>query len=353
MSDTSGNKTPVLAIWVDPRVQNDGVFERDHPENRDDENYGARLLRQKLTARGWQVHTQDVLQRAGITPDAVLFFDIPRRPVSALLGPWAGKTRNYSFAIESPLVKPFVWDLKRHKQFEKIFTWHTELMKQDRYVGICLGYKLDPGITLKRDLSVKQKLCTLIAGNKVPRIRSPLDLYAQRLAIIRWYETHHPQDFDLYGTGWGDAKIRYSWRLQRMGLMGLINKFVGVEPRPSWRGPIREKRPVLERYRFNIAFENVRDIPGYITEKILDSFLGSCVPVYWGAPNVTDFIPKDCFVDFRDYQNFEALHAGLSTMSDSEYLGYLDRIEAFLRGPLADKFRAEYLTDTLVRHIAV
>ncbi len=345
----SGQK--VLAVWVDPHVSNDGVFDADHPENRDDENYGARLLRQKLAARGWRIHTQDVLQRAGIVPDAVLFFDVPRKPVASLLGAWAGKTRNFSFAIESPLVKPFVWDEARHKQFEAVFTWHTELNKKPGYVPICLGYKLDPNITLKRDLSAKRKLCVMIAGNKLPRLRSPLDLYAQRRALIEWYEQNHPDDFDLYGVGWNDAAVRYSWRLRRMGLMGIINKLLGVAPRPSWRGPIKAKAPILEMYRFNIAFENVRDIPGYVTEKILDSFLGSCVPVYWGAPNVTDFIPKDCFIDFRDYANWPALDARLRSMSDAEYLGYIDRIEAFLRGPASDRFRAETLMDTLIGRI--
>ncbi len=104
-------------------------------------------------------------------------------------------------------------------------------------------------------------------------------------------------------------------------------------------------------YRFNIAFENVRDIPGYVTEKDTDSFPGSCVPVHWEAPNVTDFIPKDCFIDFRDYANWPALDARLRSMSDAEYLGYIDRIEAFLRGPASDRFRAETLMDTLIGRI--
>jgi hypothetical protein len=342
-----------LAVWVDPRVQNDGVFDADHPENRDDENYAARLLRQALVERGWLVHTQDVLQRQGITPNAVLFFDIPRRPVASLLGSWAGKTRNVSFAIESPLVKPFVWDAVRHAQFDAVFTWNTDLVGKDkRYVGICLGFKIDPQITLKRDLALKERLCVLIAGNKKARVHSPNDLYTKRLGIIRWYERHHPGDFDLYGTGWGDATVRFSWRLQRMGLMGLVNKIVGVEKRPSWLGPIKKKIPVLERYRFNIAFENIRDVPGYITEKIFDSFLGSCVPVYWGAPDITDFVPKDCFIDFRDYGDFEALHDRLVSMTDAEYLGYIERIEDFLRGARADRFRAEHLAMILARHIA-
>ena len=48
---------------------------------------------------------------------------------------------------------------------------------------------------------------------------------------------------------------------------------------------------------FAICYENARDIPGYITEKIFDCFFAGCVPIYWGgAPNVTDHIPANTFI---------------------------------------------------------
>ena len=46
----------------------------------------------------------------------------------------------------------------------------------------------------------------------------------------------------------------------------------------------------------------MRDVLGYITEKIFDSFAAWCVPVYWGASNVTDYIPEGCFIDRRKFR---------------------------------------------------
>lgn len=31
------------------------------------------------------------------------------------------------------------------------------------------------------------------------------------------------------------------------------------------------------------CFENVRDLPGYITEKIFDCFFAEYIPIYWGG----------------------------------------------------------------------
>jgi len=46
---------------------------------------------------------------------------------------------------------------------------------------------------------------------------------------------------------------------------------------------VGHKKPIMEQYKFSIYHENARNIPGYITEKIFDSFFAGCVPVYWGG----------------------------------------------------------------------
>jgi hypothetical protein len=63
----------------------------------------------------------------------------------------------------------------------------------------------------------------------------------------------------------------------------------------------------LEKYKFSICYENARDTPGYITEKIFDCFFAGCVPIYWGANNITDHIPKECFIDKRDFEDYKVL----------------------------------------------
>jgi alpha(1,3/1,4) fucosyltransferase len=54
---------------------------------------------------------------------------------------------------------------------------------------------------------------------------------------------------------------------------------------------------------------------GYINEKIFDSFVARCVPIYYGADNITDYVPQDCFINRRQFR------------SESEYLKYIKAIQ--------------------------
>ncbi len=69
---------------------------------------------------------------------------------------------------------------------------------------------------------------------------------------------------------------------------------------------------------------------GYITEKIWDSFKAKTVPIYWGASNIEDYVPKNCYIDYRDFLDFEKLYTFLSNMTEIEYNTYIGNIESFL-----------------------
>lgn len=43
----------------------------------------------------------------------------------------------------------------------------------------------------------------------------------------------------------------------------------------------------LQDYRFNICFEN-SSYPGYLTEKLIDAYLGGCIPIYWGDTSLRE-----------------------------------------------------------------
>jgi hypothetical protein len=69
------------------------------------------------------------------------------------------------------------------------------------------------------------------------------------------------------------------------------------------------KYEILSRYRFNLCFEN-STFPGYYTEKLLQSWVGGCVPLYYSdkwfardfnprsAINRSDFASLDQFVEY-------------------------------------------------------
>lgn len=56
---------------------------------------------------------------------------------------------------------------------------------------------------------------------------------------------------------------------------------------------------IYSEYKFIICFENSKT-DGYITEKIFNVFLSGSVPIYDGAPNITDYIVSGSFIKYDD-----------------------------------------------------
>ena len=55
---------------------------------------------------------------------------------------------------------------------------------------------------------LKEKLCCMIAGNKVKSGKN--ELYSERKKAIRWFEKNFPKEFDLFGMGWDEYPVDLS-----------------------------------------------------------------------------------------------------------------------------------------------
>jgi len=279
--------------------------------------------------------------------DAFVFMDFPNRKNRLVQKAFASPVPKYFIILESEVIKSDNWDLTNHKYFKKIFTWNDTIIDNIKYFKINIPQQFP--VEINKNIGKKRKLCTLMAGRK--RAKHPLEIYTKRLEAIRWFERNHSNDFDLYGIGWDGYKvISRKWSRMINSKAPYLAKYLPLRF-PSFRGYIEAKRPVLEQYKFAICYENARDIPGYITEKIFDCFFAGCVPVYWGANNVTDHIPEDCFIDKRKYKTYEALYNYMNTMRENEYLYYLDAIESFILSSRAYQFSSDYFTETVLREI--
>ncbi len=208
---------------------------------------------------------------------------------------------------------------KLHQYFSRIYTWDDDLVDNQQYFKFYYPV-LRPLISDLVSYEEK-KFCTLISGyianlEKYPR-KYPEELYTQRIKAIEFFEKIGEEGFEFYGRGWDEASYK------------------------SYRGPCKDKRTVLKNYRFSICYENCRDIPGYITEKIFDCFAAGNVPIYWGASNIGDYIPKDCFIDRRDFATLDDLYIFLKTMTKEEYEEYLERIREYLQSEQAQLFSQE------------
>lgn len=310
----------------------------DKVSNRDDCLYAFYVLRERLKEKGIDLSTQDINP-----PSEAQFVIYNEMHKSADI---MIDKDNYLLIFESEVIKPDNWDRRNHKYFKTIFTWNDNIVDGERYFKINYSHKVPADLNF--DLSKKEKLCTTIAANKLKK--HPLELYTERIKAIRWFEQNYSEDFDLYGIGWD--RYYFKGALSKLNRFGVLTRLLKPKPRyTSYKGSVKSKRETLQKYKFAICYENARDIPGYITEKIFDCFFAGCVPVYWGAPNVTDHIPPDTFIDRRNYKTYDELYSYLKNMVEQEYMGYLDSIKNFIESDKICPFSADYFAETLTNEV--
>lgn len=154
------------------------------------------------------------------------------------------------------------------------------------------------------------------------------DLYERRLEAVCTYASKN--EFYLYGRFW-DVAIDFTKRLRDLHFAN----------RPA---ECSNKIQTLGKFRFNLALENCI-FPGYLTEKIFDAMLAGTVPIYLGAPDIEDFVPKECFVDFRDYNDFKELWKDIAAWDEKRWLQKIDAIKAFVSSSRFDPFRQEKVAE--------
>ncbi len=81
---------------------------------------------------------------------------------------------------------------------------------------------------------------------------------------------------------------------------------------------VNDKAEALRPYKYHVVVEN-HVAPHHLTEKLPDAFLGYNLPFYHGAPNATEYFPKDSFIPI-DINNYAAtLDIIKSHITNNEY----------------------------------
>jgi hypothetical protein len=314
----------------------------------DDLMYPLVKLGQFLRDSGHQVATldMDALEKF----DAAVFFDHP-----TFLNQYLRKLRKmkgkklYLLLSENEANRPDNYWPRNHAAFDKVFTWNPQLVDNKKYFQCYWTTRVPENFRI--DPTEHKKFCVTIASQKYNP--HPKELYTERVRSIRWFEQNHPDEFDLYGTEWDRRYIVGQFSRANLFLQRFYktagNRFKSGHF-PSWRGTVARKRDVMRQYKFALTFENAV-FPGYITEKIFDALFAGCVPVYLGAPDVTDFLPASIFIDRRNFKNYEELYKYLKGMPEKEHATYLAEIENFVRGPRIKPFSVEGLCELVQNQI--
>ena len=88
--------------------------------------------------------------------------------------------------------------------------------------------------------------------------------------------------------------------------------------------PFAEKSDGLAPYRYSVVIENVRE-PNYFSEKLIDPLLCLTVPIYWGCPNIADYLDTGAMIICESEAD---IMAALSRMSQADYAARLPALRA-------------------------
>ena len=280
------------------------------------------------------------------------------------------------FAMECPTVEPKMYRELRQAQnyFRRIFSW-SDASALEPFVGGAL--RCQPFRWPQSFESVHEEIwhrtergfLVMISGNKFPRYRSLCrELYSERLRAVEYFS--RTGEIDLYGFGWDRStmivgKPYVPGTFDKVPLPGAVQRIQGamttywqrlvpdprlMAARRVYRGVAASKADVLGKYRFALCFEN-SVLKGWVTEKIFDCFFAGTVPVYWGAPDIESYVPKECFIDMRRFEDYGELKGYLKSLTERDVAAYKENAREFLKSPQFQPFTKQAFAELFGRVI--
>lgn len=341
MSEQENNNKEILIVPAEPYLKGELFNAGNKHLNRDGTLEPGIALRNALRDKGSALKTVDM----GDVDQAawIIFCDTP--PNNRYLKQCLAKKLNQKMILmvwEPPVVSPVLYDRKYHALFRYVLTWDDDLVDNKKYFKL---YWPQPEYKKKVEIVpfAKKKMLTLIAGDKYSL--HPKELYSERVRAINYFSRAIPNDFDFYGMGWGKKKLVFS--RHPIKFIKLLQRYLSYPAMGSYKGVVEDKIQTLSKYKFCICYENMRDIKGFITEKIFDCFKAGCVPIYWGASNVQYEIPSNVYIDRREYSSYQNMLNYIKTITEDQYLASLSDIARYCQGKKYEK----YLVDSYVKTI--
>jgi len=282
-----------------------------------------------LTEKGYSSNTVDLCDLAEV--DVIIFYNI-----SSDLGYLikAIKRNPHVILINIP-IEPSVISFFHEAEvlsmmpFDRIMVWNDDLVEiGGGYMKANIGEPMIYSDSIPSVSYTDKGFLVAIYSNKL--VDHENALYEERLRAFDYF-CSRTEGIDLYGMGWNDSN--------RPSVLA------------SYKGRCDSKLDVLKNYKFSICFENSRGDRGLITEKIFDCFAAGSVPIYYGASNIDEYIPKACFIDFREFDDYDGLYQYLLRISETRYQMYLDAVKLFVRTPEYFEFTSKRYAELILNQV--
>ena len=360
-----------VALWIDPpshHLERDRLFDLATSPTSGDGILGPYLhLRALLVDQGISVHTADLLDVSPTERRVNLYVSTGITKRFRRLARRDDVIMSAFFALEAPIVGERMFG-RLHEAarcFRRMFAVNDGramlpyLKAPVVFEPIRYTYPFESVDDAAWSRTDRAFLAMINANKTVP---SGLEHYSQRMGVIEYFA--RAGELDLYGIGWDGPAYRVSdkttWIPGPIRGLGRRAEHVWSRMRPDpqmvaarsvWKGPVASKLDTLSRYHFSICIEN-QLLDGWITEKILDCLRAGCIPVYLGAPDVERWIPSECFIDMRQFDEYADLSAYMHSLGERELRGYREAGREFLGSERFRPFSKRAFVDVFARILA-
>ena len=192
----------------------------------------------------------------------------------------------------------------------------------------------------KRRLPLLKKFILYVYGkikrrqDEITKEMISLQLLDRRLEIIEYFGKKNL--LHLYGRGWNDLTVLP--KLWENKLKKILQDMSPTE--------CDNKIEVISSYKYSFCIENYQ-FPGYVTEKIIDSLAAGVIPVYLGAQDINEFIPTNCFINIRNFNNLHELEKKLNCIGELEAEKILKNGREFIKNKGA-VYSYEYFAELIL-----
>lgn len=350
-----------LFLREDLAALKDDFFNKDDLQGMKADTYMYKELRNFLRTKGIDLNTQYINKPEEseviiCLNETEYFLSYKRNKTNRLI---------VLILTEPPVYNFLDWNEERHVYFDKVLSYDSDLLTKNPLKYKQINYPIDLNTnssnTYPSETEFKsKKLSSLIAGAFSITTSSPekKSLLFERYKILKWFHKNRPDELDYFSRANPVEKFKY---FRGASLLNRINiklsskiaeKLFNKRIQKVYRGsiPSLDKNVVMAQYKFNFCLENSYNIKGLISEKIFDCFMAKTIPIYFGASDIENYIPKSCFVSYSDFKTMGNLYLFLKQMDYTTYLHYLESASRFLE-TAKDVFSTTKFIETIYKEI--
>ncbi len=221
---------------------------------------------------------------------------------------------------ESPVNKPWVY--RNIKSITALYDESYFIPRVESFPRFYYPQNFDR-ISEEYFNKIDRKFLVMMNSKSAAKGFQSKELYSERVKALKFFSQY--DEVDLYGGRWeGDKSVE-----------------------KIWKGFADDKPATMGSYTFALCFENAV-WPGYVTEKIFDCMMVGTIPIYWGAPDIEEDVPSDCFIDMRKFKNYDDLRKFLHMLAPIEIEKYKQAIRNYFSSEKFKKFTPENFYETIL-----